>query len=240
MRWHPPSRRFGAASAQRDTALGAEATVKHPKWSTRPARRKRRRRCALPRRSTPRGNLRPSVPWSAAASTTRHRFGRRSHCQTLEVEHTPHPAKASSPLRSADALHTARQLASERPLECGGKHSTTPLWAPKPPSNTQTGAHVQPGERVVAAPLCRGAPHRAATRVRAPLGALWHPPSRRFGAASAQRDTALGAEAAVKHPTWSTRPTRRKRRRHCALPRRSTPRGNLRPSAPWSAVASAA
>ncbi len=106
----------------------------------------------------------------------------------------------------------------------------TPLWAPKPPANNRTGAHVQPGESVVAAPLCRRTPYRAATRVRAPLGAPWQ----------AQRDTALGAEAAVKRPNGSTRRGWRKRRRRSALPTHSIPRGNSRPSVPWSAVASAA
>ncbi len=190
------------------------------------------------------------VPWSAVAPAfatrrrgkraARHRYGRRSGGQTPELEHALCPAKALSPLRFADALHTTRQLVSERPMECGGKRSATPLWASKRRSNTRIRARVLPGESVVAATLCRHTPYPAATRVRTTLGVRGHPPALRFGAASAQRDTAVGAETSVKHPNKSTRSARRKRRRRYALPMHSIPRGNSCPNAPWSAGASAA
>ena len=151
-------------------------------------------------------------------SAAPYRFGRRSGRCSPEPKHASFPAKASSPLRPATALHTTRQLPSELPLECGGKRSATPLWAPKQPLLTRTGARVLPSESVVAASPRHGAPHRAATLVRALHGVRWQ----------AQRDTALGSEPAVEPPNQSTRPSRRKRRRRSALPTHSTPRGNIR------------
>ncbi len=82
----------------------------------------------------------------------------------------PVSALAGAPTKSvvATALcHSAPHRAAtcvRAPVECGGKRSATPLWAPKPPANTRTGAHALAGESVVAAPVCHRAPKTRAYR----------------------------------------------------------------------------